>query len=354
MMRQRILVAASAAILLIPGLAAAQQAQQQPGETDVAYRTRLAQMRAAQVVAQASQSSEVRIVALKHCPADELIRILQELSRGDGTNVIVDGNSNRLIIQAKPDRVEGLLNLVRELDVPSTSSGVAQSLTCRVYMVELLAKQSGLRSFRAELLDSSSHLSLPALVKAAEGKEFLIDAFRADRTVEMEGRTASMEVFVEVLKEVLGEVPPEEIEIVKMELDEKKPDLVVPAAQVRELPEPLRQHIHKFLGAEAQTVGYWFGTMSSPGETQAPIGPWSIQLEVKPAQANGLSIHVGVGEWRGDSTYSILSNSIQGKVGKPIIIGYNRESSGTRTMGAMVILLEADTVSGDEPQIKRP
>ena len=44
----------------------------------------------------------------------------------------------------------------------------------------------------------------------------------------------------------------------------------------------------------------------------------------------------------GDNAYSILSNSIQGKVGKPIIIGYNREVSKVRTMGAMIILLEPD------------
>ncbi len=347
MMRQRVLIAASVAILLIQNLSAAQSAQQS-GETDMAYRTRLAQVRAAQVMAQAAAQTspppEIRIVALKHYPAHEMMRILQELSRGEGANVIVDENSNRLILQAKLDRIEELLNLVHELDVSSPSPAAAQSLTCRVYMVELLPKQSGLRSFRAELLDYDDRVSLPALVKAAEGREFVIDAFRADErdsSVEMEGRTASLGVFTEILREVLGEIPPDGI--ARMELDEKTPDLLVPAAQVHALPEPLRQHIHKLLGTEAQTVGYWFGTMSSPGEIRAPIGPWSIQLEVRTAQTNGLLIEVDVGEWRGDSTYSILSNSIQSKVGKSIIIGYNRQSAGARTMGAMVILLEADT-----------
>ncbi len=40
----------------------------------------------------------------------------------------------------------------------------------------------------------------------------------------------------------------------------------------------------------------------------------------------------------------ILSNSVQGKIGKPIIVGYNRDAYGTRVMGAVVILPEADTV----------
>ena len=40
----------------------------------------------------------------------------------------------------------------------------------------------------------------------------------------------------------------------------------------------------------------------------------------------------------------ILSNTIRAKIGKPIIIGYNRESYGTRKMGAMVIVPEADSL----------
>jgi hypothetical protein len=38
----------------------------------------------------------------------------------------------------------------------------------------------------------------------------------------------------------------------------------------------------------------------------------------------------------------ILSNTIRAKIGKPVIIGYNRESYGTRKMGAMVIVPEED------------
>jgi len=374
MMRQRVLIAATVGILLIQGLLPAQQLgitrrpdavqpTQQPGETDVAYRTRLAQMRAdqhaAQNAAQASPPLEVRIVSVKHYPIQDLAAMLNTLSIGGGTHITVDPKVNRLVVQATPEAVERVLNLIEQLDVELVSAPESQALTCRVYMVELKPKQSDLKTFRAELQLPSSLVSLPALVEAGKGREFAIDAFRDNgppsrtpRLIEIQGRTASIELFMEVLGRVLGEIPPDAI--VRMELDEKTPDLVVPAAQVSELPEPLRQHIHKFLGTEAQTVGYWFGTLSSPGEIQAPIGPWSIQLEVKPAQANGLSMEVSVREWRGDSQFSILSNSIQGKAGKPIIIGYNRELNGSRTMGAMVILLEADTASAGESQTKTP
>ncbi|MBL7186156.1 MAG: hypothetical protein ISS70_07500 [Phycisphaerae bacterium] len=47
-----------------------------------------------------------------------------------------------------------------------------------------------------------------------------------------------------------------------------------------------------------------------------------------------------------------MSNTIRAKIGKPIIIGYNRESYGTRKMGAMVIVPEADPVQSDNAETK--
>jgi hypothetical protein len=215
-------------------------------------------------------------------------------------------------------------------------------------MVEVPSKQSDLKTFRVALQLPSSVVTLPDLLKASEGKKVVIDAFSDDvpgldvsHRIEIEGRAAS----IETIMQVLDMVPPGGI--ANMEFDEQASELVVPAAQVGQLPEQLRQHIHKFLGADVQTVGYWFGSTSSPGEIKAPIGPWSIELEVKPTQTTALSVDVGVREPRDDMPFEILRNSIQGKVGKPIIIGYNREVDKVRTMGAMIILLETDTTSGE-------
>jgi len=55
-----------------------------------------------------------------------------------------------------------------------------------------------------------------------------------------------------------------------------------------------------------------------------------------------------------DKPSTILSNSVQARIGKPIIIGYNRDVYGTRTMGALVILLEADTAQPTDSQTKAP
>ena len=119
----------------------------------------------------------------------------------------------------------------------------------------------------------------------------------------------------------------------------------------------MRQHIRKFLGADVQTAGYWFGNLSAPGEVAAPIGLWRLQLETSLIQQAGLLLEIDVTQepqYTLDSETTVLSNSVQAKVGKPIIIGYNRDSYGTRTTGAMVILLEADTAPPVDSQTKTP
>ena len=130
------------------------------------------------------------------------------------------------------------------------------------------------------------------------------------------------------------------------------PRLSPPPSSPR-LPPQLQEHIHKFLGATVQTVGYWFGNLSAPGETKAPIGPWQFNMKVESGQGNDVSLEVQVVRESPVpfvNETQLLANTIQGKVGRPIIIGYNRDSYGTRVMGAMVILMEADTMattSGD-------
>ncbi len=295
-----------------------------------------------------SQEMTVQIMNLKYYPVQEMSRILETICGGDGTQIVVDEKTNCLIVRATPERMVEIEQLVAQLDTQTESVPQGEPLLCRVYMVEAPSKQSDLKTFQVGLQLPSSAVSLPDLLKAGEGKKVVIDAFRdyapglnEPHKIEIQGRADS----VETIMQVLDMVPPGGIG--SMEFDEQTSDLVVPAGQVSQLAEQLRQHIHKLLGADVQTVGYWFGSTSSPGEIKAPIGPWSIQLEVKPTQTTALSIEVGVDEWEGENAFEILRNSIQGKVGKPIIIGYNRKVNEVRTLGAMIILLEADTTSGE-------
>jgi hypothetical protein len=43
-------------------------------------------------------------------------------------------------------------------------------------------------------------------------------------------------------------------------------------------------------------------------------------------------------------TWQVLSNSVRGNLGRPAIIGYNRDRHGVRTMGALVIVPQLDNV----------
>lgn len=334
-MRKRImLMVLSVAMLAVPGVLLAQEdAAQVQDRVDV----------------------QVRVVNLKYYAANEMSNVLQALSQDEEIQVIVDENANRLILRAPERQMSQLVALIEQLDVPIASAPESQSLLCRVYMVELPAQHADRKPFKAELRVGRPGVSLQQLLKAGEGKEFEIDAFHdgepaADgvHQIKIEGRTAS----IEILTQVLDMVPPGGI--ASMELLEKTSDLVVPAAQVSSLPDQVRQHIHKFLGAEVQTVGYWFGTMSSPGQVSPPIGPWELKLILKPTETTTFHLEVEVTEMRGDTVWCVLENTLQGRVGKPIIIGYNRQVDNVRTMGAMVILLDGDTAAAGESQTKTP
>ena len=45
---------------------------------------------------------------------------------------------------------------------------------------------------------------------------------------------------------------------------------------------------------------------------------------------------------------TILSNALQGRIGKPIVIGYNRQAYGARKMGVVVIIPENVTLVQSE------
>lgn len=291
-----------------------------------------------------SQEMTVKIMNLKYYPVQDMSRILETICGGDGTQIVVDENANCIIVRAMPERMEEIQQLVAQLDRPTESAPQSEPLLCRVYMVEVPSKQSDLRPFNIVLYPPAG-MDLSNLLKVSEDKQLEINAVKSHQSksdgvlrFEIQGRAAS----TEKIKEVLALVP-SGADVEAMDWSDSAATCMVPAAQISQLPEQLRQHIHKFLGADVETVGYWFGSMSSPGEIKAPIGPWSIQLEVKPTQTTALSIEVGVDEWEGENAFEILRNSIQGKVGKPIIIGYNRKVNEVRTMGAMIILLEPDT-----------
>ena len=287
------------------------------------------------------------VLKLKYYPANELSSLLQNLSQGEPTvNVVADQHANQIILTAPEKRVKELLKVVQALDVDNAEAQQAQYLTYRVYMLELPSKDQNLKPFSI-MLERSSQLPSAQVLEAAKDANVQINAL-AQRMEEdkwdivIEGRAASNDA----LKQILAKIPDSQVKQLKW--DDETFTAAIPAAQVSRLPASLQEHIHTFLGEGVQTVGYWFGGLSVPGEVEAPIGLWKILMKTQSGQGTDLVLEVRVSR---ESPFpfvpetQLLSNTVQGKAGRPVIIGYNRDSYGTRVMGAMVILLEPDTTA---------
>jgi len=290
------------------------------------------------------------IVQVRRYPVVELAELLRSIAPEVG--VTSDEKSNRLILTAPAERMKELLNLIQQLDVPNAGTLQTQYLTYRVYMLEIPLKGQDFKSFSL-VLERPSRQSSTELLDALKDKDLQIGGlFQGDQRDEEEkgrlviqGRAASQEVIKRIVEKIPGS------QLKQLVWEDETFTSGIPAAQITRLPQPLQEHLRKFLGDEIQTVGYWFGSLSFPSEVRAPIGPWMLELKTRSDprtnRAGDLVLEIEV-QRESDvpflvPTTRILSNSVQGKVGKPIIIGYNRDSYGTRTMGAVVILPEADT-----------
>ncbi len=88
-------------------------------------------------------------------------------------------------------------------------------------------------------------------------------------------------------------------------------------------------------------IGYWFGNVAVPGDCQAPIGPWHLEMNVENVPDGDFLFDVALNEeeeW-------ILQNTVIGKIGQPIIIGYTREVEDTYIPGALLVIPQSDFIN---------
>jgi hypothetical protein len=299
----------------------------------------------------------VRIFELKYADATALASLIGSLFR---TNSHVDDRLNRLVVSATPKQLESIERLISEMDVadgqPSTPQKT-QDFVYRIYMFEIPSAGKNMKSFSMRL-QISGRVSSQELLAATGDEDLQITEFVQLREYVGSDQEVSSEILIEgraksneSLKRVVGMLGESRIMELKWDDDETFTN-EIDAAQYTRLPDQMQKHIAKFLGEDIRTVGYWFGNLSVPGGVEAPIGPWTLRLTLDTESDSMLELTVDVElpteapspkvprvRMRGQD---IISNSIRAKIGKPIIIGYNRESYGTRRMGAMVIIPEAD------------
>jgi hypothetical protein len=313
--------------------------------------------------ARRSSSGEMvtKIFALKHFPAENLAEIIRNIFNLDA--VYPEERSNRLILTATKEQMNDVEALIEKLDVeqPELATGPAiENIMYRVYMFEIPSKDKDMKPFSMILRAPAQVSSTALLGVAAELKIQVSDFVISDEQVGeqevdilIQGKAPSNES----LQRIMEQISDSQIRELKWDDDETFTSRIE-AAHYSRLPAQIQKHIRNFLGGDIETVGYWFGSSSVPGQLEAPIGPWMLRLEISQESDRALELHVEVqvpgemsrfdrqlGRERSDE---ILSNTIQAKVGKPIIVGYNRPSYGTRKMGAMVILPEVDTIQLEE------
>jgi hypothetical protein len=312
-----------------------------------------------------SSGSEMvtKIFVLQHASVDELQNMLSNVLNIN--KVYSDRRSNRLIVQATQGQMEEITRLIEMMDVTDSRSAITQAiqnLVYRIYMFEIPSKDQGSKSF-SMILQASAKLRSTELLGAAEQEGIQISDFlvgneeneEPDRKVEflIQGKAPSNESIMQMVRGIA------ESQIKELKWDDSATfTRGIEAAQYSQLPEQVQKYITKFLGENIETVGYWFGSSSVPGKVEAPIGPWILRLELETESDRELELRVEVESPEQMSHFDrrlgreqsneILSNTIRAKVGKPIIIGYNRESYGTRKMGAMVIIPEVDMIQLEE------
>jgi hypothetical protein len=306
-----------------------------------------------------------KIFMLKYFPVDDLERLITDLFTISADKVHSDSRSNRLIIQAATEQMNDIQSLIEKLDVADSqlaASRVVDNLVYRVYMFEIPSKDKGDKSF-SMILQTSAKLPSTELLVAAEEEGIQVSDFlvsneeneEPDRKVEflIQGKAPSNESIMKMVVRIA------ESQIKELKWDDVAFTSGLEAAQCSQLPEQVQKYVKKFLGEDIETVGYWFGSSSVPGEVKAPIGPWMLRLELEAESDRELELRVEVEVpersydferrlGRDERGGEILSNTVRAKIGKPIIIGYNRQSYGTRKMGAMVILPETIQLNSSE------
>jgi len=297
----------------------------------------------------------VKIFELRHCNAVTLEDLIKGIFSIEDEKIHTDPISNRLIIQAMKGQMDDIMALIEQLDVETPESEAHQTvenLIYRVYMFEMASGDQNLKPFsmiyQMPAVIPSTELLNMAIGHDIQVSDFLIIDERDDEIdVLVQGKAPSNESIQKIAKSIT----PSQIKELKWD-DGETFTSDIEAANFSRLPGQLQSYLLKFLGEEIMAVGYWFGNSSVPGEVEAPIGPWRLRLELKPESDRTLELKVDVwasgersdfGRQLGrDESGEILSNTLLARIGKPIIIGYNRQSYGMRKMGAMVILPEVD------------
>ncbi|MBN1363015.1 MAG: hypothetical protein JW993_20620 [Sedimentisphaerales bacterium] len=285
---------------------------------------------------------DVRVYHLQSARALKVAEILKAVTPPREVVVSANEQTNSIVVSAPAARRREIENLISELDTYT----IPPQMMYRVYMLELPPEDPNLKAFTV-VVENSTEFLADDIMRAIQDSHLQVGAIHQHRLsngrseLTLQGQAPSNELIARTIESF----PDAKMKELRWEDDSFTS--AVPAAQVTQLPAPLQEHLRRLLGEATQTVGYWFGNISLPGQVNVPIGPWKLSLDAQPEQGDHATFLIRIIREapEGGKVTEILSNAVRGQVGKPIIIGYNRDRSGTHAMGALVVLPEVDTTS---------
>ncbi|MFB3787046.1 MAG: hypothetical protein ACE15F_11835 [bacterium] len=328
---------------------------------------------------------EIRIIAVQYYPVEDLESIIRDLFGIE--DIHLDQFSNRLILQAPVEQMEKILALISELDVAVSQPAEDGSIMFRVYLFEIPSVGQAWKNFSAVVKTPQINFTLEVLKNLKDSSVQISDILTLEndynpqramsrlesnsapenlekpsqdrgkqpgprREILIQGRAESNEALMALMEKI------PESNMTDLRWDDTENFIQnLESAQLLRLPESLQAHLRNFLGNNIQTIGYWFGTASDPGEIDSPLGPFHLKMRLssEPGIRKEVSLDVEVEQpappfgrdTESDSSRTILSNRITAKIGHPIIICYNRNSYGVRKLGALVILPETGKMPVD-------
>ncbi len=334
-MKCRILLLMSLFVTLIQGLAPAQTPDQED-QYGKAIRDRQTLL---------DHPLETKIFFLECTQADDMQAIVSTISQK--ARIAVAESSNALLITAPPDELETIRAAICALDAPEISKvKKSQPIMCRVYMIERLSTNQSWQSFSISLA-VDDYASFNQIINNINTSRLYIKDFSQNNFLSGDKPYCSITIHGQALSsadvdQLTQMIPNSRIDKINWK-DNSNPTSM---AQVAPLPDSLQKHIERFLGKDTEIAAYWFGNLSIPGEVQAPIGPWGLELTMENLGAEGLiELNLGVTEVRvtdrGENIiWSVIHNSMQTKIGHPVIIGYTRDKDESPTTGALVVIPE--------------
>ena len=107
------------------------------------------------------------------------------------------------------------------------------------------------------------------------------------------------------------------------------------------LPEGIQKILIQLLGPETKTVGYWFGNSALPGKCQTSIGVWNLSLMAIESGPSDFLLELKL---TGEGVE--IENTVNAKIGQPVLVGYNRYLGGMLLPGALVVIPRENFDSG--------